>query len=46
MSSHRLHLLIGFDVQTDNPLPLGFENQTKKPSVILWAKSSNRSCRF
>jgi hypothetical protein len=32
VSSHRLHPLIGFEVQTGKPPPLGFEAQTKKPS--------------
>jgi hypothetical protein len=31
VSSHCLHLLIGFEAQTDKPPPLSFDAQTKKP---------------
>jgi hypothetical protein len=42
VSSHHLHPLIGFEVQTNKPLPLGFEAQTKKTvTVILMLKSPN-----
>jgi hypothetical protein len=37
VSSHCLHPLIGFDVQTvTNLLPFGFEAQTKNPSQWFW----------
>jgi hypothetical protein len=45
--SHRLHLLIDFEAQTDKPPPLSFEAQNKETvTVILWVKSPNRSYRF
>jgi hypothetical protein len=45
--SHRLHLLIDFEAQTDKPPPLNFEAQNKETvTVILWVKSPNRSYRF
>jgi hypothetical protein len=46
VSSHHLHLLIGFEAQTNKPPPLGSEVKPKTVTVILRPKSPNRRHRF